>query len=82
MQHVISCHEGIRRECVDTSQHIELDIRQLLEVRADSLAVRNRFPAKLSARPVAIYSPTVQQDQHHTETELIHRYRVVGDAGH
>jgi len=51
MQHVISCHEGIRRECMDTSQHIELDVRQLLEVRADSLAVRNRFPSVLSATP-------------------------------
>ena len=49
MQHVISCHESIRRESIDPSQHIEFDIRQLLEVRADSLAVRNRFPAKLSA---------------------------------
>lgn len=49
MQHIISRHKGIRREWIDPSQHIEFDVRQLLELRADRLAIRNRFPAKLSA---------------------------------
>jgi hypothetical protein len=33
---------------IDPSQHVELDLRQLFEIRADRLAVRNGFPAKLS----------------------------------
>ena len=50
MQHIISRHKGIRREWIDPSQHIEFDVRQLLKLRADRLAIRNRLPAKLSAR--------------------------------
>jgi len=28
------------------------------------------------------YSPTVQQDENHTKPELVHGYRIVGDARH